>query len=62
MGKTIVLSFITLDGVMKAPGLLEKDLSGDFKYGGWLASYFDEESCKMMAKQMKPARLVRKYE
>ncbi|WP_017852579.1 dihydrofolate reductase family protein [Leptospira interrogans] len=55
MRKITVLSFITLDGVMQAPGGPEEDTSGGFKYGGWTASYHDEVSGKIMEKQMKPA-------
>jgi dihydrofolate reductase len=56
--KIIVLSFITLDGVMQAPGGPQEDSSGDFKYGGWVVPYFDEMSGKVMEKQMKPADLL----
>lgn len=58
MRKIIVLSFITLDGVMQAPGGPEEDTSGDFKYGGWTAPYFDEAAGEVMAKQMRPADLL----
>jgi dihydrofolate reductase len=42
MRKIIVQEFITLDGVMQAPGGPEEDKSSDFKYGGWTAPYFAE--------------------
>ncbi len=58
MRKIIVLSFITLDGVMQAPGGPKEDTSGGFKYGGWTAPYFDEEAGKIMSQQMKPADLL----
>src|SRR5512146_1908987 len=58
MRKIIVLSMITLDGVMQAPGAPKEDSSGGFKYGGWVAPYFDEVYGKVMEKQMKPADLL----
>lgn len=58
MRKIIVLSFITLDGVMQAPGGPDEDTSGGFKYGGWTASYGDEVFAKILEKQMKPADLL----
>ena len=58
MRKIIVLSMITLDGVMQAPGGPKEDTSGGFKYGGWTAPYFDEASGKVMEEQMKPADLL----
>lgn len=53
MRKIIVLEFLTLDGVMQAPGGSKEDISEGFKYGGWTAPYFDEMSGKEMDKQMK---------
>ena len=53
MRKIIVLSFITLDGVMQAPGGPEEDTSNGFEYGGWTVPYFDEFAGKVMAEQMK---------
>src|SRR5215216_5294241 len=58
MRKIIVLSMITLDGVMQAPGGPEEDTSGGFKYGGWSAPYADGLSGKVMEKLMKPADLL----
>ena len=55
MRKIIVLSMITLDGVMQAPGGPEEDTSGGFKYGGWVAPYSDEVYGKVLKKELKPA-------
>src|SRR4026207_2135922 len=52
MRKIIVLSFITLDGVLQAPGGPNEDTSGGFKYGGWTVPYFDEYLGNIMAEQM----------
>lgn len=41
--RIIILAFISLDGVMQAPGAPEEDRSGGFKYGGWTVPYFDDE-------------------
>ena len=41
MRKIILLSFISLDGVMQAPGGPQEDTSNNFKYGGWSAPYSD---------------------
>jgi dihydrofolate reductase len=58
MRKIIVLSFITLDGVMQAPGAPEEDRSGGFKFGGWLAPYNDEVYNKIMQKHMKATDIL----
>lgn len=42
MRKVIVGAFVSLDGVMQAPGGPEEDPIGGFQYGGWVAPYFDE--------------------
>ncbi len=52
MRKIKVLEFISLDGVMQAPGGPKEDTSGDFKYGGWTAPYFDDFLGQEMGKQM----------
>ncbi len=53
MRKIIVLEFITLDGVMQAPGGPDEDTDGGFKYGGWTFPYFDDFAGKVMEEQMK---------
>lgn len=42
MRKIIVVEFISLDGVIQAPGGPDEDTSGQFKFGGWLPPYADE--------------------
>jgi len=54
MRKIIVLSMISLDGVMQAPGGPEEDTSGGFNYGGWVAPYTDEAYGKVVEKELKP--------
>lgn len=58
MRKLIVLSMVSLDGVMQAPGGPQEDTSGGFQYGGWVAPFFDETAGQEMAKQMYPADLL----
>ena len=43
MRKLAVNTFMSLDGVMQAPGGPEEDPTGGFAYGGWGANYFDDE-------------------
>ncbi len=55
MRKIIVLSMITLDGVIQAPGGPKEDTSGGFKYGGWTSPYGDEVYRKVLKKELEPA-------
>lgn len=54
MRKIFVLEFMTLDGVMQAPGGSKEDAAEGFKYGGWMGPYFEDKvGGKEMRKQMK---------
>ena len=48
MRKVIAGAFVSLDGVMQAPGAPEEDPTGGFKHGGWTVPYFDEAVGQVM--------------
>jgi len=52
MRKIVVLTFVSLDGVMQGPGGPEEDASGSFENGGWSVGYWDDTLQKTMAEQM----------
>ena len=59
MRELVVSSFVTLDGVMQAPGGPEEDPSGGFAHGGWSFGYWDEQMQEAMGEWMsKPFDLV----
>lgn len=61
MRRIIIQEFITLDGVMQAPGGPDEDTTSGFKYGGWTAPYFheaDQEAGEFMGRWMQPADLL----
>lgn len=61
MRRIVVQEFISLDGVMQAPGGPEEDTSSDFKYGGWVAPYFaeaDEAAGEFMKRWMESTDIL----
>lgn len=52
MRKIYVLTFMSLDGIMQAPGGPEEDESNEFAYGGWTVPFFDDFLGEVMDKQM----------
>jgi dihydrofolate reductase len=52
MRQLIVNTFLTLDGVMQAPGGPEEDPSGGFEHGGWSVAYWDDVMNETMARYM----------
>lgn len=52
MRRLIVSTFVTLDGVMQAPGGPEEDDSGAFRHGGWSVNYWDDRMGEVMGAAM----------
>ena len=52
MRKIRTASFVSLDGVMQAPGGPDEDTTGDFTFGGWVWPHFDEASGGLMGEAM----------
>ena len=52
MRNLAILTFVTLDGVMQAPGSPEEDPSGGFLNGGWAVNYWDEVMAQVMEEAM----------
>ena len=52
MRKVNVLEFVSLDGVIQAPGGPEEDTSGGFAYGGWISPHSDAVVSTVIKKQM----------
>jgi dihydrofolate reductase len=52
MRKLVVIDFLSLDGVMQAPGQPEEDTEGGFKHGGWAVPYHDEGLAESIADSM----------
>jgi len=50
--RILVTTFVTLDGVMQAPGGPQEDDSGGFRYGGWSATYWDDQMGQVMGEVM----------
>ncbi|WP_255171589.1 dihydrofolate reductase family protein [Natrononativus amylolyticus] len=54
-GTLVVGTFLTLDGVMQAPGGPDEDRDGGFELGGWSVNYWDEQMGEVMDSQFADA-------
>ena len=52
MSKLVVAEFVSLDGVMQAPGGEDEDREGGFRYGGWQMGYNDDVSGERIGRSM----------
>jgi dihydrofolate reductase len=55
MRKVIVTEWMSLDGVVQAPGASDEDTTGGFKHGGWHLRYFDDMSRKWVLDNLNEA-------
>jgi dihydrofolate reductase len=55
MRKVIVQVWMTLDGVVQAPGAADEDTRGGFEHGGWSLPYFEETSMKWVVENLNSA-------
>jgi dihydrofolate reductase len=55
MRKLVVGTFLTMDGVLQAPGGPDEDREGGFRHGGWLVPYFDDTLVEIMTEWVKRA-------
>ena len=58
MRRLVVNTFVSLDGVMQAPGGPDEDPTGGFDHGGWAVNYFDDEMMGRMAAPERPYELL----
>ena len=59
MRNVILTTMVSLDGVMQAPGGPDEDPTGGFKYGGWVAPYFDDVFAQTLQEEFsKPFELL----
>jgi dihydrofolate reductase len=55
MRKVIVTEWMSLDGVVQAPGAADEDTTGAFQHGGWHLPYFDDLSQQWVAEGLTAA-------
>lgn len=48
MSKLVVQTFLSLDGVMQAPGMPDEDRDDGFEQGGWMTPHFDDQMVQAM--------------
>ena len=56
--RVVVTEFMSLDGVVQAPGGPDQDTEGGFAHGGWSMPYFDPETLGPIGKGMESAEAL----
>src|SRR5262245_56037254 len=58
MSSLVAVPFVSVDGVMQAPGAPGEDRSGGFEHGGWAYGYFDDAMQGIIAEQIETADAI----
>ena len=58
MGQLLAYEFVTLDGVIQAPGGPDEDREGGFEHGGWQAPYGDAEDGQLITEHYSRVKAI----
>ena len=58
MGTLTIATFMTLDGIMQAPGGPDEDRDGGFEHGGWSFPYFSDDMGEVISERVRQSRVL----